>query len=85
MAEKAPTQEAVDAAQAKAEKAKKDAAEASAVAGRLDGLRAQQEQALTEAAEKLLGCALEALEKGLPKALEEMRTTPRLQRSVSCL
>ena len=73
LAEKAPTQEAVDAAQAKAEKAKKDAAEASAVAGRLDGLRAQQEQALTEAAEKLLGCALGALEQGLPKALEENR------------
>ena len=73
LAEKAPTQEAVDAAQAKAEKAKKEAAEASAVAGRLDGLHAQQEQALTEAAGKLLGCALGALALELPKALEENR------------
>ena len=55
LADQAPTQEAVDEAQEKADKAAKAAATASARAGRLDGLRAQQEQMLGEAAGKLLG------------------------------
>ena len=73
LADQAPTQEAVDEAQEKADKAAKAAATASARAGRLDGLRAQQEQMLGEAAGKLLGCGLAELEQQLPQAREENR------------
>ena len=54
LADHAPTQEAVDAAQAKADAARKKAETASAAAGRIDGLRAQQEQALKEKSAELL-------------------------------
>ena len=73
LTDQAPTQEAVDEAQVAADQARKDAAAASATAGRLDGLRAQQEQALAEVAGKLLGCALEELDLRLPLAREENR------------
>ena len=54
LADKAPTQEMVDAAQNRADAARKKAEAASAKAGRLEGERAQQEQALKDAEAKLL-------------------------------
>ena len=57
LADHAPTQELVDAAQSRADAARKQAETASARAGRLEGERAQQEQALKDAQEKLLGSA----------------------------
>ena len=54
LADHAPTQDAVDAAQSKADAARKRAETASAKAGRLEGERAQLEQALKDAREKLL-------------------------------
>ena len=54
LADKAPTQEMVDAAQSKADTARKKAETASAKAGRLEGERAQLEQALQDAKAKLL-------------------------------
>ena len=73
LTEQAPTQEVVDAAQSEADAAREKASAASAAAGRLDGLRSQQERALAEAAEKLLGCGLEVLAQRLPEAREENR------------
>ena len=61
LAEKAPTQEQVDQAQSGADAARKKAEAESVTAGRLDGLRSQQEQALTEKCGKLLNCGLEEL------------------------
>ena len=55
LADHAPTQELVDAAQSRADAARKQAETASARAGRLEGERAQQVQALKDAQEKLLG------------------------------
>ena len=71
LTDRAPTQDAVDAAQSKADAAGQEAAAASEKAGRLDGLRQQQEQALAESARKLLECDLEALARRLPAAREE--------------
>ena len=60
LADHAPTQEAVDAAQGRADAARKKAETTSAKAGRLEGERAQLEQALQSAEEKLLkGLTLE--------------------------
>ncbi|MBE6951061.1 MAG: SMC family ATPase [Ruminococcaceae bacterium] len=73
LADQAPTQDAVDAAQSRADAAQKKAVSASVTAGRLDGLRAQQEQALTESVRKLLGCDLNEIDDRLPAAMEENR------------
>ena len=73
LAEQAPTQDAVDDAQAKADAAQKKAASASVTAGRLDGLRAQQEQALTESVRKLLECGLHEIDDRLSAAMAENR------------
>ena len=54
LADHAPTQEMVDAAQSKADAARKKAETASAKAGRLEGERAQMEQAWLEARARLL-------------------------------
>ena len=72
LAEKAPTQDAVDAAQSKADAARKKAETASAKAGRLEGERAQLEQALRDARDRLLaGQELGAAIEGCRAALEE--------------
>ena len=73
LTDRAPTQEAVDEAQSRADAAREAASAASAAAGRLDGLRSQQEQALAEGARKLLQCALAELDIRLPEAREENR------------
>ena len=69
LAEQAPTQEELDKAQVRAEDARKKAEAQSTAAGRLDGLRSQQEQALTESCKKLLDCPLEEITDHLPRAL----------------
>lgn len=70
LADHAPTQDAVDAAQAKADAARKKAETASAKAGRLEGERAQLEQALKGAEEKLLnGEPLDAAMENCRRAL----------------
>lgn len=72
LADHAPTQDAVDAAQSKADAARKRAETASAKAGRLEGERAQLEQALKSAEEKLLkDLTLENAMADCRRALEE--------------
>ncbi len=71
LAAQAPTQEMVDSAQAKADAARKKAESASTAAGRLEGLRAQQERALAEKCAVLLECDLRELDIRLPSARME--------------
>ena len=69
--DRAPTQEMVDEAQEEADAARKKAASASADAGKLEGLRTQQAQALTEACRNLLDCGMEEAAIRLPAARME--------------
>ncbi len=71
LAEQTPTQDAVDAAQTQADAARKKAAAASAAAGKLEGLRVQQEQILTEVCRTLLDCEMQELDRCLPIAQEQ--------------
>ena len=73
LADQAPDQEQVDQAKVQADAAVNAAVEASAKAGRLEGLRANQEKALTEKCRELLDCGLEAMERALPEELEKNR------------
>ena len=77
----APTQEAVDAAQSAADAARKKAASASTVAGRLEGLRAQQAKDLTNGFRSLLDCDPEEGAVRLPSARMEVRNDLREQRA----
>ena len=58
LAAQVPTQEKLDQAQLQADEARKRAEAQSTAAGRLDGLRSQQERVLTEQCAKLLGCGI---------------------------
>jgi len=74
LAAQAPTQEAVDAAQSRADVARRKAADASAAAGKLEGLRVQQERTLEEACRTLLDCGLQALDRLLLDAQAQTET-----------
>ena len=79
LADKAPTQEMVDAAQNRADAARKKAEAASAKAGRLEGERAQLEQSLKDAEAKLLkgqtlADAMEGCREALAAAAAEGKT-----------
>ena len=70
LAERAPDQAGVDMAKAQADAAVNAAVEASAKAGRLEGLRLQQEQTLKEKCGELMNCGMEALERLLPEEID---------------
>ena len=73
LADRAPDQEQVDRAKVQADAAVNAAVEASARAGRLEGLRLQQEQQLTEKCRELLDCGMDMLEQTLPEEIEQNR------------
>ena len=73
LADRAPDQKQVDRAKHLADAAVNAAVEASARAGRLDGLRANQEQALAEKSRELLDCGMDMLEQTLPEECEKNR------------
>lgn len=77
LAEQAPDQEQLDRAKAQADAAVNAAVAASTTAGRLDGLRSQQEQALAERCRALLACDGKELSNRL--AEEERRTEQDLK------
>lgn len=67
LADRAPNQEQLDRAKEQADEAVNGAVAASTAAGRLDGLRVQQEQALTEKCRAQLDCGTEELSRRLPQ------------------
>ena len=73
LADRVPTQEDVDAAQAAAEAARNRAGQASVEAARLDGLRTRLEQALEQQCRSLLDGTFGELQERLPRALQQLQ------------